>query len=241
MTGITTEEFLDGLKTNVNDVTERKGDLTYLSWVFAEAECRKRYPNARFETTMFTDTEALDKISPALLEVMAKLCYFPQVPYLLMPGRGYMIRVTGALNPGDVFAELWFPILIHAKKSEPKPDMNPTVFTVNTAIMRAKTKLISMMTGVGLYIYAGEDLPDSLVDSSNTASPEAIQEFQDLLGHWAMKLVVRDNKSRNTLITEKYNSIGWNKSEMKKDTEKIRSFLSTQPTECPVPELENML
>jgi hypothetical protein len=37
---------------------------------------------------------------------------------------------------------------------------NPDAFAVNTAIMRCMTKALSLH-GLGLYIYAGEDLPES--------------------------------------------------------------------------------
>ena len=40
-----------------------------------------------------------------------------------------------------------------------KPILNPDAFAVNTAIMRCMTKALSLH-GLGLYIYAGEDLPE---------------------------------------------------------------------------------
>jgi len=47
------------------------------------------------------------------------------------------------------------PVMDHRNKAIPKPD----AFQVNTAIMRCMTKALSLH-GLGLYIYAGEDLPE---------------------------------------------------------------------------------
>ena len=33
---------------NVNEHTEKKGNLTYLSWAWAWAECKKVYPDAQY-------------------------------------------------------------------------------------------------------------------------------------------------------------------------------------------------
>ena len=38
---------------------------------------------------------------------------------------------------------------------------NPDAFAVNTAIMRCLVKCVAMHGGLGLYIYAGEDLPEA--------------------------------------------------------------------------------
>ncbi len=229
MNGITKEQFIEGLSINCNGNTEQKGDLTYLSWVFAEAECRKLYPNARFEATKFVDHGVVAGWDAAAIHALAENEALPMVPYLFVPEKGYLIHVIGWLEPGFESAELWFPILLHGKKEQPKPHMNPTVFDVNTAIMRAKTKLISMMTGIGLYIYAGEDLPDNLVDSSTIADEATVAEFLKLIDHPDMNdEKVKDGKTRGELIRAKYDQIGWDKAEMKKDTEKVTRFIKAR-------------
>ena len=70
------------------------------------------------------------------------------------------------------------PVLNHQNKAIP----NPNAMDVNTAMMRCLVKTISLF-GIGLYIYAGEDLPDEEpVDLSKEAQEwcEAIAEATDL-------------------------------------------------------------
>jgi hypothetical protein len=70
------------------------------------------------------------------------------------------------------------PVLNHQNKAIP----NPNAMDVNTAMMRCLTKCISLF-GIGLYIYAGEDLPDeeavNLTEAANEWC-EAIAEAEDL-------------------------------------------------------------
>jgi len=54
---------------------------------------------------------------------------------------------------------------------------NPDAFAINTAIMRCMTKAISMH-GLGLYIYAGEDLPESPADENLAEKLEASIEAE---------------------------------------------------------------
>ena len=70
------------------------------------------------------------------------------------------------------------PVLNHQNKAIP----NPNAMDVNTAMMRCLVKTISLF-GIGLYIYAGEDLPDEEpVDLSEAAIDwcDAIAEATDL-------------------------------------------------------------
>ena len=52
---------------------------------------------------------------------------------------------------------------------------NPDAFAVNTAIMRCMTKALSLH-GLGLYIYAGEDLPDG-AEPESTIEPDSMTEL----------------------------------------------------------------
>jgi len=58
------------------------------------------------------------------------------------------------------------PVMNHMNKAI----QNPDAFVVNTAIMRCMTKALSLH-GLGLYIYAGEDLPEG--EDSTTAVDES--------------------------------------------------------------------
>jgi hypothetical protein len=117
------------LKTNVNDHTERKQNLTYLSWAWAWAEALKADPKATYKVEMFGDKCFMDINGTA------------------------MVWVTVTIFDKAMTCQL--PVMDHRNKAIPKPD----AFQVNTAIMRCMTKALSLH-GLGLYIYAGEDLPE---------------------------------------------------------------------------------
>jgi hypothetical protein len=119
----------DLLKTNVNEHTEKKNGLTYLSWAWAWAEALKADPAATFKVEMFGDK-----------------CYME------INGTA-MVWVTVTLFGKPMTCQL--PVMDYKNKAITNPD----AFAVNTAIMRCMTKALSLH-GLGLYIYAGEDIPE---------------------------------------------------------------------------------
>ena len=129
----------DLLKINVNEKTEKKNGLTYLSWAWAWAEVLKVDPKANFKVEMFDG-----------------------IP--LMPvGGSYMVWVTVTMFDKPMTCML--PVLDFRNKPIPTPNS----FDVNTSIMRCLVKAIAMH-GLGLYIYANEDLP--IGDDAPTPPPE---------------------------------------------------------------------
>lgn len=119
----------DLLKYSVNDHTEKKGNLTYLSWAWAWAEALKADPAATYKVEMFGDKCFMDINGTAMV----------------------FVTVTMFGKP----ATCQLPVMDYKNKAILKPD----AFAVNTAIMRCMTKALSLH-GLGLYIYAGEDLPE---------------------------------------------------------------------------------
>jgi len=119
----------DLLVLNVNEHTEKKNGLTYLSWAWAWAEALKADPAATFKVEMFGDK-----------------CYME------INGTA-MVWVTVTLFGKPMTCQL--PVMDYKNKAVPNPD----AFAVNTAIMRCMTKALSLH-GLGLYIYAGEDIPE---------------------------------------------------------------------------------
>jgi Protein of unknown function (DUF1071) len=117
------------LKTNVNNHTEKKNGLTYLSWAWAWAEVLMADPKASFKVEMFGDKCFMDINGTS------------------------MVWVTVTMFDKPITCQL--PVMDYRNKAIPNPD----AFQVNTAIMRCLTKAIGLH-GLGLYIYAGEDLPD---------------------------------------------------------------------------------
>lgn len=124
-------KFDDAIKINVNDKTEKKGTLTYLSWAWAWAEFKKIYPDATYEVVKFGEGK----------------------PYYCDEKTGYMCYTK--VRADGIEHEMWLPVM----DSRNKAMLQPTMFDINKTIMRCLTKNLAMF-GLGLYIYAGEDLPE---------------------------------------------------------------------------------
>lgn len=137
-------------QVNVNDHTETKKtggtELTYLSWTWAWAEIKKRYPEAHYEIGMFDG-----------------------LPYVYDENTGYMVFTNVTID--GITHSMWLPVMDGANKAmKAKPYEYSTkfgkksveaasMFDVNKTIMRCLVKNLAMF-GLGLYIYAGEDLPE---------------------------------------------------------------------------------
>lgn len=130
------------LKTNVNDHTEKKANLTYLSWAWAWAEALKADPKATYKVEMFDGK-----------------CY-------MNINGTFMVWVTVTIFEKPMTCQL--PVMDHRNKAIPNPD----AFQVNTAIMRCMTKALSLH-GLGLYIYAGEDLPEDEANVKEKEKPQS--------------------------------------------------------------------
>ena len=146
---------------NVNEHTEIKDTgkvkLTYLSWTWAWAEVKKAYPEANYEIVKFDG-----------------------IPYAYDPNTGYMVYTKVTIE--GITHEMWLPVMDgnnRAMKAEPyevKTKYNTftvqpaTMFDVNKTIMRCLVKNLAMF-GLGLYIYAGEDIPDSSDVPSEAPTP----------------------------------------------------------------------
>lgn len=189
-------EDLNGL--NINGHTEKKNvggkDLTYLSWPWAWAEVKKRYPDAHY--TVWKNENGL--------------------PYTEDPLTGYMVYTSVTIE--GITHEMWLPVMDGANKAMRRTEYdyrvkNPnfkyakwddqrkgyfdkynkeqpeyivkhcdaaTMMDINKTIMRCLVKNLAMF-GLGLYIFAGEDLPEaeqdgkqgSEDDQNNRQVPEA--------------------------------------------------------------------
>lgn len=131
------------LKINVNEHTEKKGGLTYLSWAWAWAEVLKVDPDATWYPMYFHADGA------------------PKSILLQIGDETAMVGVTVTIK--GVLRQCLLPVMDHKNKAI----QGPNAFQVNTALMRCMTKAVSLF-GLGLYIYAGEDLPEA--DKAEDAS-----------------------------------------------------------------------
>lgn len=169
---------------NVNEYTEKKNGLTYLSWAWAWAELKKAYPDAVYQ-----------------------IRHFDGKPYLYDENLGYLVMTEMTVD--GITHEMWLPVMDGANKAMKdapyiykvrnqsfkyaklneadgkyydkygteqtefieKEVSAATMFDINTAIMRCLVKNIAMF-GLGLYIYAGEDLPEDSAEKQKEAEKQ---------------------------------------------------------------------
>ena len=143
---------------NVNDKVKTKMGLNYLSWAYAWGELLKAYPDATLnvynrtiETNETITTE--DKDNGVTRTVVNKSTQ--DVPYFT-DGRSCFVKV-GVSIQGVEYIE-YFPIM--GLKNDAIPANRVTMTDVNKALQRAFVKACARH-GLGLYIYAGEDLPEA--------------------------------------------------------------------------------
>lgn len=117
---------------NVQDKIEKKNGLSYLSWAWAWAELKKKFPEAFY--TIYENKDGL---------------------FYHTDGHTCWVK-TGVTVNGIEHIE-YLPVMDFKNKSIPVG--NVTSFDVNKAIQRSLTKAAARH-GLGLYIYAGEDLPE---------------------------------------------------------------------------------
>lgn len=117
---------------DVNKHTEKKNGLTYLSWAWAWGEIKKKHPDATY--TVYENADGWN------YHTDGKTCW-----------------VKTGVTVGDVEHIEYLPVMDYKNKSIPAD--NVTSFDVNKAIQRSLTKAVARH-GLGLYIYAGEDLPE---------------------------------------------------------------------------------
>jgi len=137
---------------NVNDKVEKKKDLTYLSWAWAWAEVKRACPDAKYKIGHTEYDEAL----------------------------GFMCHTEVTIE-GETL-EMWLPVMDGANKSMKKVAYTystrygdkqveaATTFDINKTIMRCLVKNLAMF-GLGLYIFAGEDLPE---ETEVVVKPKAV-------------------------------------------------------------------
>ena len=133
------------LKKDVNSHTEKKNNLTYLSWAWAWAEALKADPQASFSVQMFGDKCYMEINGTAMVWVTVTMFGKPMVCQLpVMDNFNRPITIEGVTTTNK-----------YGKEVTTKLDS----FNVNTAIMRCMTKALALH-GLGMYLYSGEDLPE---------------------------------------------------------------------------------
>ena len=180
--------------TNVNGHTEKvsngQTELTYLSWSWAWAAVKKAYPTAQYEIVKFDG-----------------------LPYVYDEKTGYMVYTRVTIE--GITHEMWLPVMDSknkAMKAEPytyttrKGESTveaATMFDVNKTIMRCLTKNLAMF-GLGLYIYAGEDLPEKEKEDATKGMADELKELwtkaggKDGFDEWFKKNTEKDGLTGET-------------------------------------------
>lgn len=175
---------------DVNERVEKKKtgntQLSYLSWSWAWAEVKKRFENATYIIHKFENN----------------------LPYVYDENTGYMVFTSVTID--GITHEMWLPVMDganNAMKSETytyevndykynpstkrrevvgkiQKSVEPaTMFDINKTIMRCLVKNLAMF-GLGLYIYAGEDLPEEEpIAQANDEQKEQVKGLIDRLAN----------------------------------------------------------
>ena len=147
------ENYFNVLNTvNVNEQIKKKNGLSYLSWAWAWAEVKKKFPDANY--TIYEDDNG---------------CIY------WTDGRTAWVK-TGVTINGIEHIE-YLPVMDFKNKSIPLE--NITSFEVNKAIQRSLTKACARH-GLGLYIYAGEDLPEEDEEEKARLEEEAKKPIDEI-------------------------------------------------------------
>lgn len=163
------EKFNQLVSLNVNDKTESKNGLTYLSWSNAWLEFKKVYPTAKYDVIKNPQTG---------------------LPYFVDPAVGIMVFTE--VEADGLKYSMWLPVMDGANKAmktepytyqvwnkttrqyENRKVEAATMFDVNRSILRALVKNLAMF-GLALYIYAGEDMPES-IESAEASQQTSIPQ-----------------------------------------------------------------
>jgi hypothetical protein len=151
---------------NVNAKAEKKNNLTYLSWAWAWSEVKKACPDATYK--IIKDEQGNSYTYDSML--------------------GFMCE-TEVTIAGETLA-MWLPVMDGANKAMRKEGYSyttrygekqvagATMFDLNKTMMRCLVKNLAMF-GMGIYIYAGEDMPESnnnnVVEAQEKAKATSVQ------------------------------------------------------------------
>lgn len=158
---------------DVNEhVTQKKSgktSLSYLSWSWAWSELKKNYPDAEYEIEKFENN----------------------LPYVYDENTGYMVFTKVTI--GELTHEMWLPVMDGANKAMKSKAYSyetkfngkknveaATMFDINKTIMRCLVKNLAMF-GLGLYIYAGEDLPDVEPEPPKPITQENVNKISTMI------------------------------------------------------------
>ena len=157
---------------NLNEFVEKRNDLTYLPWSNAFDVLRSVYPSATYKVIRNSNG----------------------LPYFADPNTGIMVFTEVTID--GITSECFLPVMDfknQAMKLEPytyqawnsfkkcneeKSVAAATMFDINKTIWRCLVKNIAIATGIGLYIFKGEDVPEKSNDDAPAApAPKPFDKY----------------------------------------------------------------
>lgn len=184
------DTFKKLLHLDCGDKIEKKNNLSYLSWSFAWSEVLKNCKDAAYEIKKFDNN----------------------LPYVFDENTGYMVFTSVTIE--GITHEMWLPVMDGANKAMKDKEYTystrygdkkvapATMFDINKTIMRCLVKNLAMF-GLGLYIYAGEDLPeeDEQENEKHIIDLKSCKTV-DELGKMFKSLPANKQKALSKLVTE---------------------------------------
>jgi len=168
------------LKIDVSGKIEKKAGLSYLSWAWAWSEVLKIDPAATWTVNKFEWENRT-------------------VPVMVLPDSTCMVEVFVTINGNR--KDCMLPVMDNRNKAITSPD----AFAINKAVMRCMVKAVAMH-GLGLSIYAGEDLPDGDGEPDMKAILSSISgatSLEILKSHFTSAMQMLDSKHHPALIKVK--------------------------------------
>ena len=141
---------------NVQELVESKGQFTYLSWSHEATELLKKFPDSTWEVHEYQKHNDNETITQ---------------PYM-KTDTGYFVKVTVTVD--GISRTQIHPVLDNRNQTIESPN----AFQINTSIQRCFAKAVALH-GLGLYIFAGEDLPES--DRPERLTPQQLKLMNNLV------------------------------------------------------------
>ena len=155
---------------DLSSLVEKRENLTYLSWANCFSVLKQIYPLATYRVIKnpanglpyFTDSNVgIFVYTEVEIEGITTECFLP-----------VMDNKNTAMKLEPYTYQIWD----NYKKSYVDKTVNAaTSFDINRTIWRALVKNVALATGIGLYIYQGEDVP-SLGDDTTSSAPQQMQK-----------------------------------------------------------------
>ena len=194
------EKFNQLTSLNLNEKTESKNGLSYVSWANAWKAFKEVYPTATYRIIKNQQTN---------------------MPYFVDPLMGIMVFTEVTAN--GITYEMWLPVMDSSNKAmkieayqyqvwnkiskqyENRKVEAASMFDINKTLMRCLVKNLAMF-GLALYIYAGEDMPEivestSEVQQDSTPQPKTRKPRKQTVDRYdAIRRAIDDAQSTQDLM-----------------------------------------